>query len=166
MIAQGKSLESYAESIGVKLPKVDASASILYVSSMIAQGKSLESYAESIGVKLPKVDASASTLDMSSMIAQGKSLESYAESIGVELPNVSNQDSSKFFLVNSIEEFSSNLVEIKLPTLDSTEIALVVTFPFAIYVLLIAEGVVRPPKPAKIPPVSYTHLTLPTKRIV
>ncbi|SVB42216.1 uncharacterized protein METZ01_LOCUS195070, partial [marine metagenome] len=41
--------------------------------------------------------------------------------------------------------------EIKLPTLDSTEIALVVTFPFAIYVLLIAEGVVRPPKPAKIP---------------
>ncbi|MCS5610599.1 MAG: LamG domain-containing protein, partial [Candidatus Poribacteria bacterium] len=118
---------------------------------MIAQGKSLESYAESIGVELPKVDASASILYVSSMISQGKSLESYAESIGVELPNVSNQDSSKFFLVNSIEEFSSNLVEIKPPTLDSTEIALVVTFPFAIYVVLIAEGVVRPPKPAKIP---------------
>ena len=118
---------------------------------MIDQGKSLESYAESIGVKLPKTDAPASILSMSSMIDQGKSLESYAESIGVKLPKVSNQDSSKFFLVNSIEEFSSNLLEIEPPKLDSTEITLVVTFPFAIYVLLIAEGVVRPPKPAKIP---------------
>jgi hypothetical protein len=41
-------------------------------------------------------------LSMSSMIDQGISLESYAESIGVKLPKVSNQDASKFFLVNSI----------------------------------------------------------------
>ena len=151
MIEQGKSLESYAESIGVKLPKTDAPAPTLGMSSMIEQGKSLESYAESIGVKLPKTDAPAPTLGMSSMIEQGKSLESYAESIGVKLPKVSNQDSSKFFLVNSIEEFSSNLLEIKPPKLDSTEIILVVTSPFAIYVLLIAEGIVRPPNQPKIP---------------
>ena len=86
MIDQGKSLESYAESIGVKLPKTDAPAPILGMSSMIDQGKSLESYAESIGVKLPKTDAPAPILSMSSMIDQGKSLESYAESIGVKLP--------------------------------------------------------------------------------
>ena len=79
MIDQGISLESYAESIGVKLPKTDASASILSMSSMIDQGKSLESYAESIGVKLPKADAPAPILYMSSMIDQGISLESYAE---------------------------------------------------------------------------------------
>jgi len=100
-------------------------------------------------VKLPKTDAPASILSMSSMIDQGISLESYAESIGVKLPKVSNQDSSKFFLVNSIEEFSSNLLEIQPPKLNSTEIILVVTFPFAIYVLLIAEGRVRPPNQRK-----------------
>ena len=149
MIDQGISLESYAESIGVKLPKTDAPAPTLGMSSMIDQGISLESYAESIGVKLPKTDAPASTLSMSSMIDQGISLESYAESIGVKLPKVSNQDSSKFFLVNSIEEFSSNLLEIQPPKLNSTEIILVVTFPFAIYVLLIAEGRVRPPNQRK-----------------
>ena len=160
MIDQGISLESYAESIGVKLPKADAPAPILYVSSMIDQGISLESYAESIGVKLPKADAPAPTLYVSSMIDQGISLESYAESIGVKLPKVSNQDSSKFFLVNSIEEFSSNLLEIQPPKLNSTEIILVVTFPFAIYVLLIAEGRVRPPNQPKIPQYASFYFVL------
>ena len=155
-----KEYQSYAESIGVKLPKTDAPAPILYMSSMIDQGISLESYAESIGVKLPKTDAPAPTLYVSSMIDQGISLESYAESIGVKLPKVSNQDSSKFFLVNSIEEFSSNLLEIKPPKLNSTEIILVVTFPFAIYVLLIAEGRVRPPNQPKIPQYASFYFVL------
>ena len=57
--------------MSLKLPKSDAPAPILSMSSMIDQGKSLESYAESIGVKLPKADA-ASILGMSSMIDQGK----------------------------------------------------------------------------------------------
>ena len=61
MIDQGKSLESYAESIGVKLPRANAPASTLGMSSMIDQGISLESYAESIGVKLAKADAPAPT---------------------------------------------------------------------------------------------------------
>ena len=94
------------------------------------------------------------------MIDQGISLESYAESIGVKLPKVSNQDSSKFFLVNSIEEFSSNLLEIQPPKLNSTEIILVVTFPFAIYVLLIAEGRVRPPNQPKIPQYASFYFVL------
>ena len=71
-----------------------------------------------------------------------------------------NQYASKIFLVNSVEEFSSSLSEINLPKLDSTVIILVVTFPFAIYVLLIAEGIVRPPSQPKIPQYASFYFVL------
>ena len=132
MIDQGISLESYAELIGVKLPKTDASAPILYVSSMIDQGISLESYAELIGVKLPKADASAPILYVSSMIDQGISLESYAELIGVKLPKA--DASAPILYVSSMIdqgislESYAELIGVKLPKADASAPTLYVVF--------------------------------------
>ena len=76
------------------------------------------------------------------------------------IQHIKKQYASKIFLANSIEEFSSNLSEINPPKLDSTVIILVVTFPFAIYALLIAEGIVRPQNQPKIPQYASFYFVL------
>ena len=117
-----------------------------------------------IPMAITTADTGSSLQTLQLMDTSRNGLEPFFDDSGTSwsepIQHIKNQYASKIFLVNSIEEFSSNLSEINPPKLDSTVIILVVTFPFAIYVLLIAEGIVRPPNQPKIPQYASFYFVL------
>ena len=117
-----------------------------------------------IPMAITTADTGGSLQTLQLMDTSRNGLEPFFDDSGTSwsepIQHVKSQYASKIFLANSIEEFSSNLSEINPPKLDSTVIILVVTFPFAIYVILIAEGIVRPPNQPKIPQYASFYFVL------